>query len=163
MILPDILDYNLNIIFCGTAASKKSKQLTAYYAGPGNKFWRTLYEVGLTNRQLIPEEFKKLLEYDIGLTDICKTDYGNDNEVDTSKYDVNGFNLKILKYKPKNICFNGKNAAKAYLNKKKVDYGFQSERIGESKIFIAPSTSGAANRYWNINICWDGNIILRFK
>ena len=152
MILPDLLDYNLNIVFCGTAASKKSKKLNAYYAGPGNKFWKTLYEIGLTNIQLNPQQFKTLLEYNIGLTDICKTDYGNDNELDTSKYDVGGFNVKILKYKPNIVCFNGKNAAKAYLNQKKVDYGYQDKRVGDSKIFIAPSTSGAANAYWNINI-----------
>ena len=41
MILPDLLDYDLNIVFCGTAASKKSKNFNAYYAGPGNKFWKT--------------------------------------------------------------------------------------------------------------------------
>ena len=152
MILPDLLDYNLNIVFCGTAASKKSKKLNAYYAGPGNKFWKTLYEIGLTNIQLNPQQFETLLEYNIGLTDICKTDYGNDNEVDTSKYDVDGFNVKILEYKPKIVCFNGKNAAKAYLNQKKVDYGYQDKRVGDSKIFIAPSTSGAANAFWNLDI-----------
>ena len=152
MILPDLLNYNLNIVFCGTAASKKSKKLNAYYAGPGNKFWKTLHAIGLTDNQLNPKEFERLLEYNIGLTDICKTDYGNDNELDTSKYDVDGFNLKILKYKPKIVCFNGKNAAKAYLNQKKVDYGYQNKRAGDSKIFIAPSTSGAANGYWNLGI-----------
>ena len=151
MILPDLLDYNLNIIFCGTAASKRSKQLNAYYAGPGNKFWKTLHEIELTDRKLQPHEFKILLDYNIGLTDICKTDYGNDNELNTAKYDVEGFNLKILEYKPKIVCFNGKNAAKAYLYKKKVDYGIQSEIIDGSKIFIAPSTSGAASGFWDIN------------
>ena len=43
MILPDVLTYNLKIVFCGTAASKKSKQVNAYYAGHGNKFWNTIY------------------------------------------------------------------------------------------------------------------------
>ena len=152
MILPDVLTYNLKIVFCGTAASKKSKLLKSYYAGPGNKFWKTLHEIGLTTKLLKPQEFKRLLDFDIGLTDICKTDYGNDNELDTSKYDVGGFNLKILKYKPKIICFNGKNAAKAYLNQKKVGYGYQDNGVGDSKIFIAPSTSGAANGFWNLNI-----------
>ena len=42
MILPDLLDYNLDIVFCGMAASKKSKKVKAYYAGPGNKFWKIL-------------------------------------------------------------------------------------------------------------------------
>ena len=152
MILPDLLNYNLNIIFCGTAASKKSKNLNAYYAGPGNKFWKTLHEIGATTKLLKPQEFKKLLDFDIGLTDICKTDYGNDNELDTSKYDVDGFTLKILEYKPKIVCFNGKNAAKAYLNQKKVAYGYQDKKVGDSKIFIAPSTSGAANGFWDLNI-----------
>ena len=45
----------------------------------------------------------------------------------------------------------GKNAAKVYLNKKKVNYRFQSEKIGESKLFIVPSTSGAASGFWDIN------------
>ena len=155
MILPDLLEYNLNIVFCGMAVSKKSKQVNAYYAGPGNKFWNTLYNVGLTSKKLNPEEFNQLIKYKIGLTDICKTDYGNDNELDASKYDRNGLNLKILKYNPKFVCFNGKNAAKVYLNKKKVDYGLQKERVGESKIFICPSTSGAANGFWNSDIWKD--------
>ena len=67
------------------------------------------------------------------------------------KYDVNAFRLKMLEYKPGIVCFNGKNAAKAYLNQKKVSYGYQDQTIGESKIFVAPSTSGAANGFWNIN------------
>lgn len=150
MILPDLLDYNLNIVFCGTAASKKSKELSAYYAGPGNKFWRVLHEIGLTQTQLKPQKFKDLLNYRIGLTDICKTDYGNDNQLDRSKYDVKGFNLKILEYRPKLLCFNGKNAAKAYLNEHKVEYGYQNKGIDSTKIFIAPSTSGAANGFWDI-------------
>ena len=98
-----------------------------------------------------PKEFKQLITYKIGLTDICKTDFGNDNELDSTKFDVNGFNLKILQYKPKIICFNGKNPAKVYLNKKNVDYGIQNEEIGESSLFVAPSTSGAASGFWDIN------------
>ena len=53
MILPDVLTYNLKIVFCGTAASKKSKLLKSYYAGPGNKFWKTLYEIKLTLSEVV--------------------------------------------------------------------------------------------------------------
>ena len=63
-------------------------------------------------------------------------------------------NLKILEYKPKVVCFNGKNAAKAYLNQKTVKYGHQSKNINTTKIFVAPSTSGAANGFWNKKI-WE--------
>ena len=152
MILPDLLDYNLNVVFCGMAASKKSKEVKAYYAGPGNKFWKTLFDIGLTLEKLKPEEFNKLIQYKIGLTDICKTDFGNDNEIDTSKYDANRLNVAIIKYQPSVLCFNGKNAAKIYLSKKKVDYGIQNETIGETKVYVATSTSGAASGFWDINI-----------
>ena len=152
MILPDLLDYNLNVVFCGTAASKKSKQFNAYYSGPGNKFWKTLYDVGLTSNQLKSERFKQLIKYKIGLTDICKTDFGNDNELDPLKYDVNRFNSLMIKYQPKIVCFNGKNAAKIYFNRKHIEYGIQNEKIVKSKIFIAPSTSGAASGFWDIDI-----------
>ena len=152
MILPDLLDYNLNVVFCGMAASKKSKQVKAYYAGPGNKLWETLYTIGITPHELKSEEFSKLNKYKIGLTDICKTDFGNDSELDTSKYDANRLNIAIIKYQPKVVCFNGKNAGKVYLNKNNVNYGVQYEQIGETKLFIAPSTSGAASGFWDINI-----------
>ena len=152
MILPDVLDYNLKIVFCGMAASKKSKQVKAYYAGPGNKFWNTLYHVRLTSEKLKPEEFKQLITYKIGLTDICKTDFGNDIELDSLKFDVKRFNSAIIEYQPKIVCFNGKKAAKVYFNKNSVEYGIQNEKIGKSKLFVAPSTSGAASGFWDINI-----------
>ena len=154
MILPDVLDYNLNIVFCGMAASKQSMIRRSYYAGRGNKFWKTLYDIEITSKKLDPEEFKKLLHFKCGLTDICKIDFGNDNELDKSTYDVNGFNSKILKFQPKIVCFNGKNAGKTYLNKKIVTYGIQLESINSSKVYIAPSTSGAASGFWNMKI-WN--------
>ena len=154
MILPDVLDYNLNIVFCGMAASKKSKELQAYYAGPGNKFYKTLNTINLTNEVIIPKAYKKLLNYNIGLTDICKTDYGNDDELNSQKYDPSGLLTKITKYQPRMLCFNGKMAAKVYFNKKNVNYGLQKQTIDKTKIYIAPSTSGAANGFWDLNI-WN--------
>lgn len=50
--LPDILDYDLDVIFVGTAAGKRAAKLGHYYAGPGNRFWPTLFEVGLTASSL---------------------------------------------------------------------------------------------------------------
>jgi TDG/mug DNA glycosylase family protein len=43
--LRDVLQPNLKIVFCGMAVGKKSAELKAYYAQPGNKFWEVLYKV----------------------------------------------------------------------------------------------------------------------
>jgi len=56
MVLPDVLAPGLAIVFCGTAVGTVSARRRAYYAGPGNAFWPTLHRVGLTPRQLLPEE-----------------------------------------------------------------------------------------------------------
>ena len=151
-ILKDVLKPSLKVVFCGTAASKKSAANKTYYAGPGNKFWKVLNDTGLTPRVFLPEEYTDLLNYDIGLTDIAKKVYGNDDEIKQGDYDIKSFIKKIKEYQPKIICFNGKNSAKIYFNRKHIEYGIQSEKIVMSKIFIVPSTSGAASGFWDINI-----------
>lgn len=47
-VLPDVLEPGLKIVFCGTVAGRTSALRCAYYAGPGNKFWRMRHAVGLT-------------------------------------------------------------------------------------------------------------------
>ncbi len=105
--LPDILESNLKIVFCGTAASTKSAQLKFYYAGPGNKFWKTLYRVGLTPELLTPSQFTELPKYRIGLTDLVKNSSGMDHQIDFKNKSVDALQTKIIKYQPKLLCFNG--------------------------------------------------------
>ncbi|OYV45492.1 MAG: hypothetical protein B7X10_05700 [Burkholderiales bacterium 21-58-4] len=46
-VLPDVLRPDLELVFCGTAAGRASAAAGAYYAHPGNFFWRTVHAVGL--------------------------------------------------------------------------------------------------------------------
>lgn len=149
--LPDILAEQLQVLFCGMAASPKSAKLGAYYAGPGNKFWRTLYETGLTPRQLLPHEFREVIKYGIGLTDLAKGVSGIDAELSYEDFDKDGLRSRIEYFSPRIICFNGKKAAQIFLEKR-VDYGLQQDCIGETKVFVAPSTSGAASGFWDIRV-----------
>jgi double-stranded uracil-DNA glycosylase len=80
-VLPDVIEPALDVVFCGTAAGKVSAEQEAYYAHPNNKFWKVLFESGLTARRLKPHEFRRVLEFQIGLTDMCKDVYGSDNEI----------------------------------------------------------------------------------
>lgn len=147
--LEDMFRKNQKVVFCGTAAGTVSAQKRQYYAGPGNKFWSTLFDIGLINRRLSPANFKELLKYNIGLTDLVKNQSGMDHEIDFNKNSRNALTKRIKKYRPKILCFNGKRSAQEYLGKK-VEYGLQIESIGKTRLFVAPSTSGAANRFWDI-------------
>jgi TDG/mug DNA glycosylase family protein len=148
-VLPDILVPDLRVVFCGTAAGTASARAKAYYAGPGNRFWSALEETGLTPAHLEPTEFRRLPEFGIGLTDICKVLHGSDEEVGTVEFDVDGLRQRIAAVEPANLAFNGKNPARGALERD-VAYGLQDEQIGGSAVWVLPSTSGAARRFWNL-------------
>ena len=91
MILPDVLAPQLDIVFCGTAAGDQSAIRQAYYAGPGNQFYPTLYTCGLTTCKLLPHEFRTLLSHRIGLTDLAKKVHGADDTLDSEDFDRDNF------------------------------------------------------------------------
>lgn len=149
VVLDDLLKPGLQVVFCGTAAGTASARAKAYYAGPGNAFWRTLYATGLTPMQLAPSEYRRLLLYGIGLTDICKVRHGSDVEVGTVEFDVDGLRQRIAAVEPAYLAFNGRNAAQGALERE-VEPGPQEERIGGATVWVLPSTSGAARAYWDL-------------
>lgn len=151
MILPDLLEEGLSLVLCGTAPSLVSKQQAAYYAHPGNIFWKTLAEVGLTPRLLAAGEYPDLLKYRIGLTDLNKQEWGADSELTPAGFDVRNFTEKMRHFRPRAIAFSSKFAAAKFLRRAEVHYGRQIETLDGIPIFIMPSTSGRARRYFDLS------------
>ncbi|HEU0196550.1 MAG TPA: mismatch-specific DNA-glycosylase [Nevskiaceae bacterium] len=148
-VLPDILRLGLKLVFCGTAASRASALARAYYAHPGNAFWRALAEVGLTPRRLAPAEFRRLDDYDIGLTDLGKHVFGTDAQLPAGAFDATGLRKRILACQPRWLAFTSKNGAQAF-HGQRVEFGPQSWRVGNTRVFVLPSPSGQARRSWDI-------------
>ena len=148
MILPDLLAPGLDIVFCGTAVGAESARRRAYYAGPGNAFWPTLHKVGLTPRQFRPEEYEQLLDFGIGLTDLAKEISGNDDILWARHFDADRLRAQMARYRPRILAFTGKRAAQQFVGRP-VDYGSIAERVGSTQLFVLPSPSGAACRYWS--------------
>lgn len=153
MILPDYLKRGLEAVFCGTAVGNASAEVGHYYADPGNSFWPTLHNVGLTPELLMPERDAEVVKHGFGLTDLVKLHSGNDRDLRPDMYDVDGFRKKILKYEPRFVAFVGKEAAAAYFGlsrTRKVDYGLH-ETIGSTQVVVLPSTSGIAKKHFKEN------------
>ena len=148
-VLPDVLRPGLDLVVCGSAAGAASARLRAYYAGPGNAFWPVLCRIGLTPRPLRPEEYALAAEYGIGLTDMVKERFGADDSLRRGDDRPDLLRDKIRRYRPRALAFNGKRAARAFWGGGAVEYGLQSAREGETAVFVLPSTSGAARRYWD--------------
>ncbi len=159
--LDDLLREGLRLVVCGTAAGKKSGEIKQYYAGHGNKFWRTLWEVGLTPRRLEPAEATSLLDFGVGLTDLVKGQSGADSTIDFARGGRRSLREKTESLQPAVLCFNGKRAAQEFFKRKAVDYGLQSGRIGQTRLFVAPSTSAAANGSWDLERWRDLAAIVR--
>ena len=148
-ILPDVLARGLKLVFCGTAAGRRSAAEHAYYAHPGNLFWRALFQAGLTPRLFAPAEFPGLLPLGIGLTDLAKRHSGNDADLPRDAFDATALRAKIRRFRPGLLAFTSKNAARAALGHA-VNYGLQEETMSATRLFVLPSPSGQARGHWNM-------------
>jgi TDG/mug DNA glycosylase family protein len=149
-VLPDILAPDLRLLLCGSAAGRESARVGAPYAHPGNRFWPTLAEVGLTSRVLRPQDAPALLDDGIGLTDVCKTAFGADSELPAGADDVDRLRATVDHYRPDTLAFVGKRAAQVALGRRAIAYGPQPERFGGAETWVVPSTSGLAVRFWDV-------------
>jgi len=151
-ILPERLKPGLKLVFCGTAAGRQSALQKAYYAHSQNKFWRTLYEVGLTTHLFAPSEYPALWDLGIGLTDIAKSTYGMDHQLpkDSLGRDAaEALRVRIIKNAPRYLAFTSLTAGRTVMGKQAVP-GRQTERIGDTIVWILPSPSPLASNHWNI-------------
>lgn len=150
-LVPDLLAPDLKLVFCGTAPSTASAAAKAYYAKPGNQFWATLHRIGLTPRLFKPQEYPELLTLGIGLTDLCKTVSGNDDELPDGSLDCASLTAKIKKHKPALVAFTSKHGATTYFGRK-VEFGLQEQTLGNTRFYVCCSTSGRARGFWRENI-----------
>jgi double-stranded uracil-DNA glycosylase len=150
--LPDQLQQHLRLVFVGTAASTRSAADGHYYAHPGNRFWPTLFEVGITPRRYEPREFASLLTLGIGFTDICKSGAGMDHQISVRPEDISIFRSKMLNYRPRTIAFTSKKAASLFYGRPTTTLalGRQPPLDDFPDIFVLPSPSGAASGHWSV-------------
>ncbi|HZG74181.1 MAG TPA: G/U mismatch-specific DNA glycosylase [Chondromyces sp.] len=141
----DHLKQNLDILFVGFNPSIRSGETGHHFANPNNRFWKILFEAGLTPRKYAPTEDNQLLELGYGLTNIVARPTKTAEEITKEEYREGRQLLreKIERYQPKVVCFVGKGVYQEYSGKKKVPWGPQEESVVPGTVdFVAPSSSG---------------------
>lgn len=141
----DHIKENLNILFVGFNPSIRSSETGNHFANPNNRFWRILYEAGLTPRKYNPSEDADLLELGMGITNIVARPTKAADEITKEEYkegkDI--LRTKIEQLKPKVVCFVGKGVYQEYSGLKNVPWGRQEKAVVPGTIdFVAPSSSG---------------------
>jgi TDG/mug DNA glycosylase family protein len=143
--VPDSLAEGLRILFIGYNPSVRSGEVGHHYAGRGNRFWKLLYESGLTERLMDPSEDRDLIRVGYGFTNIVERPTRRADEIAKEEYAMGRVKLfeKLSRYRPQVACFVGKGVYEQYVGRKNVPWGVQMESTVEGVIdFVAPSSSG---------------------
>lgn len=143
--ISDHLRENLDVIFVGFNPSIRSSEIGHHYANPSNRFWKILFEAGITPRKYVTPEDHKLLDLGYGMTNIVARPTKAADEITKEEYLHGKLELrgKIEKYRPKIVCFVGKGVYQQYSERKDVKWGKQDESVVPGTIdFVAPSSSG---------------------
>lgn len=142
--LPDVIDFDLNVLFCGLNPGLKAAASGHHFAGRGNRFWSVLQRAGVTSDLLRPQDDRLLLQYRCGLTTVVARPTAGANEILTSEYRQSGeeLELKVRHYRPSRIAFLGKAAYSAIRKTSKIEWGRQPIEFGGAVAWVLPNPSG---------------------
>ena len=149
--VPDVLGPGIRVVFCGINPGHWSAAARAPFANPRNDFWRLLHAAGFTPRVLLPQESQELLAYEVGLTNAARRTTRGAG--DLRKADFAGAAERLEEvaraYHPRVIGFVGKKAYTGVYGGR-ADHGLQDGRLGDTSLFVLPSTSPA-----NAAVSWE--------
>jgi TDG/mug DNA glycosylase family protein len=147
--LPDIIATRLEVLFCGINPGLYSAAVGHHFARPGNRFWPTLHAAGFTPRIYLPSEDAELLKVRCGLTNIVSRATANATELSESElvYGRRRLERKVRRYRPTWVAILGIGAYRRAFGRPKATIGPQSERIGDSRLWVLPNPSGLNANY----------------
>ncbi len=121
-----------------------SAAAAAHFANPRNDFWRLLHDAGFTPRIVAPAEQFEVLRYGIGLTNAALRTTAGSSDLRAADFDGASERLERLavELRPRAIGFVGKEAYRGPF-RERPEHGLQERRLGETRLFVLPSTSPA--------------------
>jgi TDG/mug DNA glycosylase family protein len=158
--VPDYLRPGLKLVIVGINPGLRSGATGHHYAYPGNHFWPLLFDSGLLPERLTYETDHRTVEFDIGLTNLCDRTTKEASELTREEMaqGAAGLRAKLIACAPRVVCFNGMGIYDAFLaawqdvapsdgKRRRIAPGLQPERLGETAMFVVPSSSGRTAAY----------------
>ena len=154
--VPDVLAPGLTAVFCGINPGRASAAAHAHFANPRNDFWRLLHAAGFTPRQLEPAAQLELLALGYGITNAASRTTPGSGDLRRADFAGSAERLERIAedFRPRAIGFVGKEAYRGTFGERP-ELGAQSRRLGETGLFVLPSTSPAnAAVPWEERLRW---------
>ena len=154
--VPEYLGPESRIVFCGINPGHWSARAKAPFANPRNDFWRLLHAAGFTPRVLEPQEAAELVPLGLGLTNAAGRTTRGAGDLRKADFAGAAERLEHIAHtiRPTMIAFVGKAAYTGTFGGR-VEHGLQERRLGDTALFVLPSTSPAnAAVPWEERLRW---------
>ena len=147
--VPDYLRTGLKLVIVGINPGARSGATGHHYAWPGNHFWPLMYDSGLIPERLTFAADFRVLEWDIGLTNVVDRTSRSASDLNREELRAGARLLreKLIACRPRVICFNGKGIYEVFSGRKNVGLGLQAETLDGSLLFVVPSSSARTAAY----------------
>ena len=147
--VPDYLQPGLKLVIVGINPGTRSGATGHHYAWPGNHFWPLMYDSGLLPERLTFAEDHRVLEFGIGLTNLVDRTSAQASDLSRAEMAAGATNLrqKLLFYRPRIVCFNGKGIYEVFAGRKNIPLGLQPEMLEDMQLFVVPSSSARTAAY----------------
>ncbi|MGC1275101.1 MAG: G/U mismatch-specific DNA glycosylase [Planctomycetaceae bacterium] len=145
----DVIAPGLTVLFCGINPGLYTAWAGHHFARPGNRFWPALHRSGFTRRLLAPSEEQTLLADGIGITNLVARASATAAELTPDDLQAGGRELeaKLHRYRPRALAVLGIGAYRTAFERKKASLGLQTDRIGQTAIWVLPNPSGLNANY----------------
>jgi TDG/mug DNA glycosylase family protein len=154
--VPDVLAADLRIVFVGINPGRVSAAARAHFANPRNDFWRLLHAARLTSRLYEPAEQFSLLDEGVGVTNAAYRTTPGSSDLRRADFSGSADRLERIarELRPRWLAFVGKEAYRGAFGRR-TDLGLQQRALGDTKLFVLPSTSPAnAAVPWRARLEW---------
>jgi len=143
-VIPDLVREDLRVLLVGINPGLWSGWSGLHFGRPANRLWLTLYESGLTDRRLLPEQTDELLRAGIGVTNLvnratARADELGDEEI---RAGVPRLIATVERWRPRSVAVLGISAYRVAFQRPKAVIGPQPEDLAGVPLWVLPNPSG---------------------
>ena len=145
----DVVAADLDVLFCGINPGLYTAAIGHHFGRPGNRFWKVLHLSGFTPREYSPFDERELLRHGLGVTNIVNYATARADELDDDALRRGSRRLArtVRRWRPRAVAVLGMDAYRVAFGRRRVGVGEQEERIGTTRVWVLPNTSGLQASY----------------
>jgi TDG/mug DNA glycosylase family protein len=135
------------VLFVGINPGVRSAAIGHHFAGYSNRFWKLLFDSGLTPERLSPEEDARLAEWGLGVTNLIPRCTAGIDALRRDEYvaGIRTLRRKVRRWRPDAVVFVGVTLFRVVFARPPraaIALGLQRETFEGSRVFVLPNPSG---------------------